>query len=71
MAHLGVLAGFEEGSNPNEADIVVPHHGVFSFVSWYFEGVLKDYFPILIVITPKASRENLTFEAFSASLFQK
>lgn len=58
MAHLGVLATSKEGRYPNEADIIVPHHGPFPFFTWYFEGVLKDYFPILNVRTPDPLRDS-------------
>jgi hypothetical protein len=42
MMHLCVIEAFEEWSNANESDVVIPHHGVFLVVSWDLENVLKD-----------------------------
>ena len=40
---LGVFATFEEWSDPNESNVVIPHNAVFFLISWNFENVLKYY----------------------------
>lgn len=39
---LGILAAFEEGSNTDQANVVVPHDGIFLLFTRYLEGILKD-----------------------------
>lgn len=46
LAYLGVFTALEKGSNANETDIVVPHHGVLLLIVWNLEGVLKYYYGV-------------------------
>ena len=39
---LGILAAFEEGSNADQANVVVPHDSIFLLFTRYLEGILKD-----------------------------
>ncbi len=42
LAHLRVLAAFEEGRYSYQPNVVVPHHSVLAVISRHLEGVLKD-----------------------------
>jgi hypothetical protein len=38
---LGVLAALEERSDPDQADVVVPHHRIFLVLTGKLEGILE------------------------------
>jgi hypothetical protein len=40
--NLGVLAAFEERSDPHQPDVVIPHHGILFVLSRKLEGVLEN-----------------------------
>jgi hypothetical protein len=67
---LGVFAAFEEGSNTNESNIIIPHHNVILVISRNFENVLEDCIDESVWVTGR-DRCLLTFEAFSTCLLKK
>ena len=71
MTHFGILAAFEKRRDPDKADIIIPHHGVFSFISWHLEGVLKDYFLPLVFPIHSSGSVLITFKALSSSLLKE
>lgn len=42
-ADLGKVAALEERGDPDQTDIVIPHHGVLFVVIRLFEDILKDW----------------------------
>ena len=41
--YLGIFATLKEGSDPDQANIVIPHHSVLLVISWYPKRVLEHY----------------------------
>lgn len=43
MTYLRVFQGLEERCDPNQPNVVIPHHRLSLFVVRHLEGVLEDY----------------------------
>ncbi len=69
--NLRIFATFEEGGDPDEPDVIIPHNHIFLVVSGYLENVLEDCNLELAKVTDPRNKRDHTFETFPASLLEE